>query len=487
MALKPGFDRKTAKKFAVVHRPHDDPRFHDAEASEHVLVPLEDRKSQKKSSSKARSPFAQGQGRSEKDLKKSAAHEHIGEAALYGIGFDDSKYDYTQHLKPVGLDPQNAVFIPAKSTTQPKSRELKAEDLFAELEVQEPQDKKNESMFERGGTAKREYLKHQQDVDEELRGFRPDLNPALREVLEALEDDAYVVNKDIAVKKTKADAEETTEGGADDDDLFEQLLLGGEVEDAEDFDQEFDEWDVDNLQDYEEEHYRDELQQFDNIENFEDLQNIDYQADVTRFKQQQSRKGRGESHEVGGDDQDSLNEFGNDSDAGSSVALPEENGEEEEDDFVGELPQISTKKKTTKSTSKSRRKKGTMSDVSGFSMSSSAIARSEALTVLDDRHDQIIAGYENYEEEQEQEEEDYQPFNMANERADFESMLDDFLENYELESGGRKLVKKNHEAARLKQAADEVSKGKLSQRRNKQRQGNTGVDSITGNLKSLRF
>ena len=25
-----------------------------------------------------------------------------GEAALYGITFDDSKYDYMQHLKPMG-------------------------------------------------------------------------------------------------------------------------------------------------------------------------------------------------------------------------------------------------------------------------------------------------------------------------------------------------------------------------------------------------
>lgn len=132
---------------------------------------------------------------------------------------------------------------------------------------------------------------------------------------------------------------------------------------------------------------------------------------------------------------------------------------------MGDLPDLTSSKTTTgkQKKRKERRKKGAMSDVSGFSMTSSAIARSEALTILDDKYDRIISGYENYEEEQEMDEEQtYQPFDLANERQDFESMLDDFLDNYELEQGGRKLVKKNQEIDRLKQAADEVSKGKLA-------------------------
>lgn len=35
-----------------------------------------------------------------------------GEAAKYGIYFDDREYDYTKHLKRIGTDP-TAVFIPA--------------------------------------------------------------------------------------------------------------------------------------------------------------------------------------------------------------------------------------------------------------------------------------------------------------------------------------------------------------------------------------
>lgn len=39
-----------------------------------------------------------------------------GEAAKYGIFFDDREYDYTKHLKPIGTDPV-AVFIPAAGAT----------------------------------------------------------------------------------------------------------------------------------------------------------------------------------------------------------------------------------------------------------------------------------------------------------------------------------------------------------------------------------
>ncbi|SCV05518.1 LANO_0H09252g1_1 [Lachancea nothofagi CBS 11611] len=494
MSVKPGFDRKTAKKFAVVHRPHDDPRYHDPEASEHVLVPMKEAKKQR-NPEKSKSPFARNGAGTGPGPRLGPGHEHIGEAALYGIGFDDSKYDYTQHLKPVGMDPQNAVLISANSANKQESRKLKAEDLFAQLEIQESSEKKNDSMFERGGTAKREYLKHQQDMDDELRGFKPDMNPALREVLEALEDEAYVVNKDIVVgnkakqgskRSQESDADDILDGDEDDDDLFEQLLTSGQADGAEDFEQEFDEWDVENLENYEDEHYRDEMQQFEKIENFEDLQNIDYQADVTRFKQQQSRKAHDE-------DWESVQDFNSEADDLESISVPPQEGSaevQEEEDTLGDLPSISAGVKSStkqKKKGRDRRKKGAMSDVSGFSMSSSAIARSEALTVLDDRYDQVISGYENYEEEGAEAEEEYQPFDMANERADLESMLDDFLDNYELESGGRKLVKKNYEAARFQKAADEVSKGKLSQRRNKQRNSEGGVGSITGSLNSLRF
>ena len=254
------------------------------------------------------------------------------------------------------------------------------------------------------------------------------------------------------------------------DDIFAQLLGSGEAKDEDEFEDEFDEWDIDNVENFEDENYVKEMAQFDNIENLEDLENIDYQADVRRFQKDNS-----------------ILEKHNSDDEFSNAGLDSVNPSEEED-VLGELPSIQDKSKTGKKKRKSRQKKGAMSDVSGFSMSSSAIARTETMTVLDDQYDQIINGYENYEEElEEDEEQNYQPFDMSAERSDFESMLDDFLDNYELESGGRKLAKKDKEIERLKEAADEVSKGKLSQRRNRERQEKKKLEKVTNTLSSLKF
>ena len=78
-----------------------------------------------------------------------------------------------------------------------------------------------------------------QNIPDELQGFNPNLDPRLREVLEALDDEAYI--------------EEEDEGG--DEDIFNSLLQSGEVEDEEEFYEEADdyddEWDLDN---YEEEY-----------------------------------------------------------------------------------------------------------------------------------------------------------------------------------------------------------------------------------------
>ena len=68
--------------------------------------------------------------------------------------------------------------------------------------------------------------------------------------------------------------------------------------------------------------------------------------------------------------------------------------------------------------------------------------------------------------EHENGEQPHKPFDMKEERHDLEDMLDDFLDNYELESGGRKLAKKDSEKKKLQQAASSVSKGKAARKVN---------------------
>lgn len=180
----------------------------------------------------------------------------MGEAALYGINFDDSEYDYTQHLKPIGLDPENSIFIASKGNEQ-KIEKKNIEDLFIEPKYRRDEIEKDDALpvFQRG-MAKPEYLLHQQDTTDEIRGFKPDMNPALREVLEALEDEAYVVNDDVVVedisKKTQLQGDNYGEEEKEDD-IFAQLLGSGEAKDEDEFENEFDEWDIDNVENFEDE------------------------------------------------------------------------------------------------------------------------------------------------------------------------------------------------------------------------------------------
>ena len=88
------FSSKNSQRYVVVHRPHDDPSFYDTDASAHVLVPV----------SNPNKPGTEADLRKKEEafVKPKDNKAHVGEAALYGINFDDSKYDYTQHLKPIG-------------------------------------------------------------------------------------------------------------------------------------------------------------------------------------------------------------------------------------------------------------------------------------------------------------------------------------------------------------------------------------------------
>ncbi|GAV51898.1 hypothetical protein ZYGR_0AF03690 [Zygosaccharomyces rouxii] len=451
------FNKKNSQKYVVVHRPHDDPQYYDNDAPEHVLVPASNPNTAK--AAEKPPPLV------EEPVKTTGKkeNEHIGEAVLYGINFDDSKYDYTQHLKPIGTDPENSLFIPAKKPVDKTKSKKSIDDLFVEPQYLNADPNKNEPVFARG-VARQEYLERQQNVADELTGFRPDMNPALREALEALEDEAYVVNKDRELKKAQENANEE-----DEDDIFQQLLEGGQAADEDEFEENLDEWDIDNLDAYEDEHYQKEMEELDNVENLEDLKNIDYQADVQRFKKEQKRDLL--------DDQVSS--------TGPQSVEPEEELEgEEEVDGLGELPSI---KQTKGKKRKDRQKMGTKSDLTGFSMSSSAIARTETMTILDDKYDNVISGYENYQDEQDElEEKQSKPFDMSQERSDFESMLDDFLDNYELEKGGREFHKKDEEVQNMRRAADEVSKGKLSQRRNRERKAKS-TKGITNSLSSLHI
>lgn len=413
MARGKKFDKKAAQTFNVVHRSHEDALYFDNDASKHVLVPAKE-KSVKQVKPKKIITTAELENSLTKEELQSI-RENEGLAAQYGIFFDDSKYDYMQHLKPIGQS-SNAVFIAKNEEKAPKKN---IEDMIKDALPSENTRRVTHDTFE--------------NIPSELRGFNPDMDPRLREVLEALEDEAYIEN-----------------GENGENDEFADLLKSGELDDDE-YGSDYDEWDMDNYSDeYGEVLDSDRGEDVEVVNPYlsgeepEDLSghvmNTGWEQDYRRFK----NATKNETNEWDSDDNFS-------------------------EDEVAELPDIKKKSKN-----KQRKKMGAMTDTTSFSMTSSALFRTEGLTLLDDRYEQLAKKYEEEDETAPQE------FDMKNERQDLEGMLDDFLDNYELERGGRKLVKKDARLHAIRDAADSVSRGKVAARRRKQQ------DALEG-LKNLRL
>jgi protein LTV1 len=97
MPSKSIFKQRGAQHFQLVHRSQRDPLINDPDASQHVLKPVI-RENAKKGKSRA---DLESQLTSS-DLTPESERSNIGEATLFGIHFDDTEYDYMQHLKPVG-------------------------------------------------------------------------------------------------------------------------------------------------------------------------------------------------------------------------------------------------------------------------------------------------------------------------------------------------------------------------------------------------
>lgn len=226
-----------------------------------------------------------------------------------------------QHLKPVGLqeDGVDSIWLEAPQTkTKGKG---KAKDPIALLDL--PED-----TLPSKSELPRNY-ETQQNIPASIAGFQPDMDPHLRQALEALEDDAFV------------------DDGMDDD-FFGELVADGERGAEDDVQFEFRE---EGLNDDEEAIVG---------------QDADDVADGTE-ESWEARFARFKSEHQSGSQEDGLSDL---------------DGYSEGGDTIGTLPQLSVLG------AKKRRRKGA-SDASGYSMSSSSMWRNEHLTVLDERFDQV--------------------------------------------------------------------------------------------------
>ncbi|KAL1968973.1 hypothetical protein VTN77DRAFT_807 [Rasamsonia byssochlamydoides] len=391
-------DKKTAAKYQLFHRSQNDPLIHDPEADDRVLYQvsgpkLADAPSSSSSGSKKTS-------RNLADLEKEFGSENIrkneGEAANYGIFFDDTKYDYMQHLRELGTGGGNSYFVeatPAKGKGKGKS--MKLEDALREVSL-------DDSASQFGGSASlygseyggRSYARStassyvrkptyqdQQDIPDAIAGFQPNMDPRLREVLEALDDEAYV------------DDEES-------EDVFGELTKNAEEMNPEEWEDTF----------FEEEEEDDGWESDATVTEKArpQMEKTDVQTSTEEKKEEKEQ-----SQESSGENQDH-----SDSSELPDHDKPVPDMKPEDGEWLREFAKykkdIKAQKKTPAAAAddaserrtaastlftvggtpvRRKKRKGALTNPSTYSMTSSSLARTEQLRLLDDRFERIEALY----------------------------------------------------------------------------------------------
>ena len=364
----------------------------------------------------------------------SGIRDNEGEAAEHGIYFDDTQYDYMQHIRDLNAGSGNGESYFVEAATKRKvgkgKGKMNLEDALRETSLQEDQVKSGAS--QNGGSmlldndsmpskdSRRSTYQDQQDIPDALAGFQPDMDPRLREVLEALEDDAYV---------------------DDEEDIFGQIAKDGREVSLEEFEgagfvNAGDEagWETDETEKPDKE-YKTECITLSAppgpdtmTEDGLDHGDGDWMKEFTKFKK---------------------------ADKAAKKAQPQASNAE---------MQSSVMTGTSMTGGRRKKRKGAMTSSTGYSMTSSSIFRTEGQNLLDARFDKIE---ENYAEDEMDVDDDGVSIvtgtSVASsqapslvQRSDFDSIMDDFLDGYSM--SGKKRVKKGKYQSGMEQL-DEVRKG----------------------------
>jgi protein LTV1 len=376
-------DKKTATHFTLVHRPQNDPLIHDESAPPMVLNPTHN-----PNSSKVKKL---GDLASELGSDAASIRENEGEAANYGIYYDDTEYDYMQHMRDIGEGAGEAVFVPAEPlTNKGKGKQKESlEDALRQLDLDNSsKDLLDEQILPSKNLPKASY-QAQQDVPDAIAGFQPDMDPRLREVLEALEDEAYV---------------------DDDEDVFAELAKDPHAIDEYEFDDTYDEtypyegdegWESDATAKPAKEFNDDEapaLVDASGTAQPEQGPSEDWMEDFKKFKQDQKVEKKPAA-------------------AAAARATPSE--------------MQSSIWTTTTNGGKRKKRKGALTNGSSYSMTSSSLVRTEQMGILDQRFEKIEEAYN-------AEDDDMQSVSAISSvssvtgptRSDFDGLLDDFLGQY---------------------------------------------------------
>lgn len=394
-------DKKTASHFTVVHRQQNDPLIHDDSAPAVVLNPTAIANSHKV---KKLDDLASEFGGSD----AGRIRENEGEAANYGVYYDDTEYDYMQHMRDIGSGEGSATWLEAPSLVKEKGKGKgrAIEDMIRDATIEDKGVVLDEEILPSKNLRKVTY-QAMQEVPDALAGFQPDMDPRLREVLEALEDEAYV---------------------DDDDDIFGELAKDGE-----------------ELEDY----------QFEETQFDDDVEGEGWESDRTIKAAQDFRDapmlplGHEDDEREDHGDGDWLANFSKfKKDQKAKVAVAPSQSEMQ-----------SSMISTTTNGGRRKKRKGALTNPSTYSMSSSALVRTEGHRDLDDRYGVIEESYM-------EDVEDTSDMGSVSAistssvtgpmRGDFDGIMDDFLGNYHVKN--KKYVKKGRYQDGMEQL-DEVRRG----------------------------
>lgn len=388
MARKKWIDKKSAAHFTLVYRPQNDPLIHDSSASSLVLNPTPILNSNK---SKKLNDLEVELGPEIKNIRYNE-----GEAANHGIFYDDSEYDYMQHLRDLGNGTGESYFVEA-SSSRARNKGKEKQSLDEALKNVNLKDQTNELLEQDILPSKN--LRHmtyqaQQDVPDALAGLQPDMDPRLREVLIALEDDEYIDEQD---------------------DIFCELAKDNQEVDEEEFirsqweDEEAD-WDSDTTAKPKKEYDETSSQHTSMCEVNNELEDHGDGAWMANFHNLKKEH--------------KLRSIPVESSLASSAMTRTTNG-------------IRRKKR-----------KGALTNPSSYSMTSSSIFRTEGLTTLDARFEKIEEQYnEDMDEMASVSQLSVRSVASSNQqyvREDLESIMDEFLGNYSM-SGKKHLKRGKHQ------------------------------------------
>jgi protein LTV1 len=345
----------------LVYRPQDDPLIHDENSQQRELhlVPGADRRS---SSIHHNTGFCIADLESEIDT--GSLRDNEGEAASYGIFYDDTSYDYMQHLREVEEEAsgQDRTVPALEGALRMNSLEERPQRHSSEI-PSIPDDGLSGYSYQSG---RRATYQNMQNTPDEIAGFQPDMDPRLREALEALEDDAYVDDQ----------AEE---------DVFGALIQGGKGSEL-------------------------ELVEFE--ETYDDHEDDGWESDATEKALDQNRQSEGpilqqdgvptDLHSISSteaaaaasaEDGDWLRDFAKDK-RSAVVRRPTKQYEQgsivPSSDIQAPVPSLYTFGGTSL---RQKRRRGALTNPSTYSMTSSSLARTDGQRLLDDRFAKVEESY----------------------------------------------------------------------------------------------